>query len=69
MRSSTYQLRLRLEIQEVGPRGERLSAGLGVDQYADLGPMEFFEVAQVLGRFHELTTAIEAEKAKAMLDA
>jgi hypothetical protein len=69
MRSSTYQLRMRLEIQEVDEHGERLSAGLGVDQHADLGPMEFLEVAQVLGRFHELATTIENEKAKARQNA
>ena len=60
MTAARYRLRLTAEIQPSDGSGF-----LRVEEQAELEAEGFLEVAQVLGRFHELAQTLKTERAKA----
>jgi len=58
-----FELVYSLEIIEVDERGTRVhNNGLRVSDSVTLHHMGFMEVAQVMGRFHELAEAIRKDR-------
>ena len=57
-----YQLRMRIEIQQIGEHGEYIGqmGGLQVSEDVQFKAESFLEIAHVLGQFHELSQSIKA---------
>lgn len=58
--TTKYTLRVSVEITSQG--GYYSGGRLGVQENIELGTLGFIELAQVLGRFHELAQTIEKER-------
>lgn len=58
-----YKLRVRCEIQQTDDHGSYYGQGLNVEENVDIEAGSFMEVAAVLGKFHDLSEKIKAEKA------
>jgi hypothetical protein len=58
-----FHLEYTIEIVEVDGNGTRLHGnGLRVSDSMNLNHMGFMEIAQVLGRFHELAETVQKER-------
>jgi len=59
--AAKYQLRMRIEIQQVGEHGEYLgqAGNLQVTEDILFDASSFLEIASVLGEFHELAEKIK----------
>ena len=62
---ANYQLRLRVEIMQVGEHGEYLSGPMGnlqVTEDLQFTASSFLEIAHKLGQFHELAEKIREQE-------
>lgn len=66
MNRNTYELTIRVDIRQVDQAStfEAYARGLHIEEKLTITGDSFLELAQILGRFHELAQAIERERGK-----
>lgn len=62
MNGQKFKLNIRCEIVQLDDHGSWTSNRLSIQDEIGLDLESFFEVAQVLGRFHELAEVIKKER-------